>query len=287
MPIVIDAPPLAAQVGCVDHPDLTGMLERVRHEVMTIPDDWVIGYGEFQSGGWGTLSLLNVTGNARDATAILTGLLARMPATAALLERLGLDYMWARLALLAPGAYLWEHRDYQEPDLTVTERHRLHIPITTSSAAFLVLAGRAVHLEAGKLWRLTPTFVHGACNRAGPARIHLLLDCYASPSLAELRAGEQVPGTCVRELPQATEQVLAERAATARRLAALGYLRAAEQHLLRLFFTHALPEGHAYDMIADMHAARGDVDAAARWRARKPIMLGTRPAGTGSVNDGQ
>ncbi|MFV2197792.1 aspartyl/asparaginyl beta-hydroxylase domain-containing protein [Nocardiopsis sp. LOL_012] len=110
------------------------------------------GYSRFQSGGWGTLSLLNDTGHARDVTigdtttARPTDLLGRMPTTRALLDELGLEYMWARLALLEAGSYLWEHRDYQEDGLAQTERHRVHIPLATASSAFLVLGGSAVHL---------------------------------------------------------------------------------------------------------------------------------------------
>lgn len=110
--------PLMQQVACADtlDPDL---LERVRHETLTIPDGWVEQYGEYQSGGWGTLSLLNQSGEAGDVTIadcepVETDLLASMPATRQLLAGLGLHYMWARIARLNAGAYLWEHRDYGE-----------------------------------------------------------------------------------------------------------------------------------------------------------------------------
>lgn len=269
---------LADQVACADTLD-EALLERVRHEVLTIPGDWVRGYSRFQSGGWGTLSLLNDTGNARDVTIgdaepIATDLLARMPITRALLEELGLQYMWARLALLEAGSYLWEHRDYQEAELAQTERHRVHIPIVTAGSAVLILDGNAVHLKAGRIWRLTPTFVHGACNAYGPARIHLILDCYASPALEALRRAERLPAACVRELPRPDEELLADHAATTRRLAKLGYVEAAEEHLLRLFFQHRLPEGAAYDMVIALHQERGDAAAVESWREHKTIVLG-------------
>ncbi|AQZ63007.1 Aspartyl/asparaginyl beta-hydroxylase and related dioxygenases [[Actinomadura] parvosata subsp. kistnae] len=269
---------LADQVACADTLD-PALLERVRHEVLTIPGDWVRGYSRFQSGGWGTLSLLNDTGDARDVTIgdaepVATDLLARMPTTQALLAGLGLRYMWARLALLEAGSYLWEHRDYQEAELAETERHRVHIPIVTAGSAVLILDGNAVHLQAGRIWRLTPTFVHGACNAYGPARIHLILDCYADPALQALRGGEHLPEACVRELPAAGEELLAEHAATARRLARLGYTEAAEEHLLRLFFRHRLPEGTAYDMVIALHQERRDAAAVESWREHKTIVLG-------------
>ncbi|REF00759.1 aspartyl/asparaginyl beta-hydroxylase domain-containing protein [Thermomonospora umbrina] len=198
---------LVDQVTCADAIDPT-LLERVRHEVLTVPHDWVSGYSRCQSGGWGTLSLLNDTGDAiGDATPVPTDLLERMPTTRALLGELGLGYMWARLALLGPASYLWEHRDYQERELTDVERHRVHVPIVATSSAFLVVGGSAVHLEAGYVWRLTPTFVHGACNAYGPARIHLILDCYADTALERLRGGERLPDRCVSRLPAADRDV--------------------------------------------------------------------------------
>lgn len=270
---------LAAQVACADSVD-PARLERVRHEVLTAPTGWVSGYSRFQSGGWGTLSLLNDSGDARDVTigdtsaAVPTDLLARMPNTRALLAELGLEYMWARLALLEAGSYLWEHRDYQEDELTEAERHRVHMPITTTPSAYLVLGGSAVHLQQGRIWRLTPTFVHGACNAFGPARIHLILDCYAGPALEALRGGEHLPAGCVRELPEPGAQELEEAMQAARRLARLGYVQAAEQYLLRLFFHHRLEEGRVYDMVIDLHRGRGDSGAVATWREHKQIVLG-------------
>ena len=91
-------------------------LERMRHEVLTIPRGWVAEYGDYQSGGWWTLSLLNDTGDPADVTIRdcqprPTGLLERMPVTAGLLEGLGLEYMWVRLARLRANSFLWEHRD--------------------------------------------------------------------------------------------------------------------------------------------------------------------------------
>lgn len=269
---------LGEQVACAAPLD-AALLERVRHEVLTIPGDWVRGYSRYQSGGWGTLSLLNGTGDAHDVTIgdtdpVATDLLARMPTTQALLDELGLDYMWARLALLEAGSYLWEHRDYQEAELADTERHRIHIPIVTAGSAVLILGGNAVHLSAGRIWRLTPTFAHGACNAHGPARIHLILDCYASPALHALRGGEHLPPECLRALPAADKEQLAEHAAAARHLARLGYPEAAEEHLLRLFFQHRLPEGTVYDMVIALHRERGAAEAAESWREHKRIVLG-------------
>ncbi|MEO3856853.1 aspartyl/asparaginyl beta-hydroxylase domain-containing protein [Acrocarpospora sp. B8E8] len=263
-----------AYVTAID-PDL---LERVRHETLTIPSGWITEYGEYQSGGWGTLSLLNATGRSSDVTItdcdpVETDLLAVMPATRRILADLGLHYMWARIARLEPGGFLWEHRDYGE--LKAVERHRLHIPLVTSASAFLSVAGSAVHLSAGHLWRLTPTYPHGACNLHGPARIHLILDCYATPTLDDLITGKHLNADDVRLLPPLDDELTDLEIRRALELAQLGYISTAERHLLRLFFTHAMPEGRVYDLISTLHESLGDSNAARTWRSRKSTLLGT------------
>lgn len=267
-----------ARTGSID----LDVLDRVRHEVLTAPrpDDWVSAYGEYQSGGWETLSLINASGQAGDVTITdcaaptATGLLAAMPRTRALLDGLGLSYMWARIARLEAGAYLWEHRDYGE--LSAAERYRLHIPLQTTRAAYLVLSGRAVHLEAGTMWRLTPTYAHGAVNLHGPARLHLILDCYANPALEEMCRHADLPADAVRALPDPTPEDLGQMLDEGRALLRLGFPdEIAERSLLRRFFTHAHPEGRVYDLIGEMYALEGRADQAEGWRARKDVLLGT------------
>jgi Aspartyl/Asparaginyl beta-hydroxylase len=270
------SPALLHQVARLDRLD-PGLLERLRHEALTVPSEWVAEYGQYQSGGWWTLSLLNDTGHPTDVTIkdcdpVETTLLKQMPATRKFLSSLGLRYMWVRLARLGPNSFLWEHRDYGE--LGEAERHRLHVPLVTNSSAALVTGGAKVHLRAGHLWRLTPTHVHGACNMLGPDRLHLILDCYAEESLARASAGEQLSETDVVRLPAATKAQLDEHLATARSLASLGYERSAEKHLLRLFYEYTLPEGCVYDLIASLYDSLDRVTEAESWRANKTVLLG-------------
>lgn len=264
------------QVARLDRLDPV-VLERLRHEALTVPTEWVAEYGQYQSGGWWTLSLLNDTGAPTDVTIkdcdpVETTLLQRMPATRKFLSSLGLRYMWVRLARLAPNSFLWEHRDYDE--LNESERHRLHVPLTTNSSAGLVTGGAKVHLRAGHIWRLTPTHVHGACNMLGPDRVHLILDCYADEGLARFSAHEQLSETDVERLPAATQAQLDEHLATARRLACLGYERSAERHLLRLFYQYTMPEGCGYDLIAALYESLDRARQAESWRANKTTLLG-------------
>ncbi|MEU0843601.1 aspartyl/asparaginyl beta-hydroxylase domain-containing protein [Streptomyces sp. NPDC005962] len=272
-----EAQPTAALSGqIVQLERLDGQLvERMRHEALTAPAPWKAEYGEFQSGGWWTTSLMNASGDAADVriadgAARPTALLQHMPATAGLLAELGLSYMWVRLARLEANAFLWEHRDYDELDRV--ERHRLHIPLHTNSSAFLVTGGTKVHMGAGRIWRLTPTYTHGVCNLLGPDRIHLIADVYADDAYTRLARQAEEPSSAER-LPTASEAELADRLAAARRLADLGYADAAEQLLLRLFYSFALPEGTAYDLIAGLHTALGDSEMNERWTAAKVKLL--------------
>ncbi|MFI9210355.1 aspartyl/asparaginyl beta-hydroxylase domain-containing protein [Streptomyces sp. NPDC053253] len=265
---------LSGQIVQMDRLD-GGLIERMRHEALTAPAPWRAEYGEYQSGGWWTTSLMSPSGEADDVkigdgAARPTGLLKHMPATAGLLKELGLQYMWVRLARLEPNSFLWEHRDYDE--LSEAERYRLHIPLNTNSSAFLVTGGKKVHMAGGRIWRLTPTYAHGVCNMLGPARVHLIADVYADGAYERLASRAQEPSGA-ELLPQASETELAEHVASARRLAGLGYVEAAEQMLLRLFYSHALPEGSTYDLIAGLHSALGDEESSRRWTAAKSKLL--------------
>ncbi|MFZ3499297.1 aspartyl/asparaginyl beta-hydroxylase domain-containing protein [Streptomyces sp. 5.8] len=266
---------LAGQIAQLDTVD-TARLERMRHEALTAQAPWKAEYSAYQSGGWWTTSLMNASGDAADVTigdcaARPTGLLAQMPATAALLAELGLNYMWVRLARLEPNAFLWEHRDYG--DLDQVERHRLHIPLHTNTSAFLVTGGTKVHMAGGRIWRLTPTYAHGVCNLLGPDRIHLIADVYAGDSYQRLARHPALHSTAAEPLPTANQVILAERLRAARAMADLGYMDAAERMLLRLFYTYALPEGTVYDLIAELHTSLGDEEAATRWASAKRRLL--------------
>jgi hypothetical protein len=248
-----------------------------RAEVRTARIPWTREYGEYQSGGWWTASLLNGSGDPTDVTIadcdpVPTTQLQAMPHTRELLDGLGVTIMWARLAKLSANSFLWEHRDYTE--LEDVERHRLHIPLETNSSAFLVVGGTAVHLTPGHLWRLTPVHHHGACNLYGPDRTHLVVDCYADDRLTALLAGSDLDGSDLTPLPAADEDVLGRELADAGRLLDLGYDAAAEAHLLQLFFRYALPPGREYDLLTELYGTRGRDGTAQAWAARKRVLLG-------------
>ncbi|WP_331752586.1 aspartyl/asparaginyl beta-hydroxylase domain-containing protein [Streptomyces chartreusis] len=253
-------------------------VEQMRAEALGAPTHGVVAYGEYQSGGWWTTSLMNHSDSGDPHDVVIgdgrprpTSLLEAMPATARFLDSLGLDFMYVRLARLEPHSYLWEHRDYAE--LRDTGRHRLHIPLVTNPSAVLVTAGARVHMAAGALWRLTPSQAHGVCNSTGPDRLHLIADVYADDAYQALAAHPHLRDGDAVGLPEMTEADRAELLAQAGQLAELGFTAAAEQTLLRAFYTYALPEGGAYDLIAELHAGRrADADVH-RWRAAKAHLL--------------
>jgi hypothetical protein len=262
-----------ARVGTID----PNRLQRLHHEALTVPGNWIAEYGDYQSGGWWTTSLMNGSGNSddviiRDCRPVATELLQRMPHTRQLLDELDLRFMYVRLARLSANSFLWEHSDYGELD--DVERYRLHIPLATNSSAYLVLGGAKVHLSPGWIWRLTPTFEHGACNLFGPDRIHLIVDCYAEAERKHLTDNAAFGAEKLDLLPVPSEPDLSHHMTIARDLKRLGYQDTAETYLLRLFYRYTLPAGRVYDLIADLHQSTASDDAAETWRMKKSMMLG-------------
>jgi len=270
-------PELLGQVARLADLDET-LVERMRAEALAAPTRGKVAYGEYQSGGWWTASLMNhsVDGDPHDVVIgdgrpRPTTLLDDMPVTKDFLAGLGLDFMYVRLARLEPHSYLWEHRDYAE--LTERGRHRLHIPLVTNPSAVLVTAGARVHMAAGSLWRLTPSRAHGVRNATGPDRLHLIADVYTDDTYRELAAHPRLrAGDAVRlPVPTAADHNrLMERATE---LASLGFLASAEQVLLRAYYAYALPEGGAYDLITELHTNRGADTEAIRWTHAKQHLL--------------
>lgn len=252
-------------------------LERARHEVFTARINWIAEYGEYQSGGWWTASLLNESGDPddvliKDCEARPTRLLRTLPNVHRLIDDLGLSMMWVRLARLSANAFLWEHRDYGE--LNTREKYRLHIPLATNRSAFLVLNGSRIHLGTGFVWRLTPTVQHGVCNLYGPDRTHLIIDCYGDDRFERLAEAAELGDSDVERLPTPQSAELDGHLAAARRLYALGYRRPAELSLLRLFFRYTLPIGGAYDLVISLYRSLGLDDEASSWERTKDEMIG-------------
>ncbi|MDI3290089.1 aspartyl/asparaginyl beta-hydroxylase domain-containing protein [Polyangium sp. 15x6] len=67
------------------------------------------------------------------------------------------------------------------------EHHRFHVPLITTPAARLCVAGRFLHLPAGTAWAFNNSVPHGAEN-LGPPRIHLMVDLPPAPAVEALVA---------------------------------------------------------------------------------------------------
>lgn len=267
---------LAKQVARIDRVP-SDLIDAARHEALRHDIPWVEHYREYQSGGWWTASLLNQSGNPadveiRDGRGRGTSLLADMPSIRTLVESLGVEIMWARLAKLSANSFLWEHVDYVE--LEERQRFRLHIPLSTNSSARLVIAGRSVNLAVGHVWRLTPVHPHGVCNRYGPDRLHIIIDCYENAALQRLIANADLREDEAPWLPPAEDVEVSRALDEANSLLDLGLRGAAEQAVLRLFFRFTLEPGQAYELLADLYAQKGMSDDSALWRQRRKLFMG-------------
>lgn len=267
---------LTEQVGRIRELD-RHQLDQVSREALILPSSWEVEYARWQSGDWQTLSLYNDSGDPHDVTirdceARETTVLAAMPATRNLLRSFGLRYMWVRIARLPASTFLWEHSDYG--DLADLERHRLHIPLHTNASAALVLGGARVHLDYGSIWRLVPTNRHGACNYSGPDRLHIIMDCYADEAFNEFTKNITLDERDVEWLPHITEAHIDAHLDEAVKLGDLGYHRAAEHTLLKLFYRYSMPEGMSYDLIIRAYEMMNQHALADEWRVEKKIKLG-------------
>lgn len=252
-------------------------------EVAQLEEDWSCEYGEYQSGGWKTLSLYNQSRLPQDTViqdgrGIETSLLEKMPETQIFLQQLGLNIMSVRIARLEPQAFLWEHRDYTE--LEARKRLRLHIPLITNEGSQLIIKGQAIHMSTGFIWMLNPTESHGACNLGHQTRYHLLIDTYACENSDKMIADAFLNSGSVTSLPVPTEHDLQTAMAKAVNMANLGYTSSAETLLLKLFHKFSLSEGEAYNLIVSMYDQISDARESEKWRNRRDKYLGCRAYGT-------
>lgn len=149
------------------------------------------------AGEWSTATLRAAVGGVGsfagypDPTATgfaATELLARCPATAAVLAALPAELQSARFLRLGPGAEIREHRDHM-----LGHAHgevRLHIGVTTVPEAELVVDGSVVPVLPGECWYVDASRRHSARNPGRASRVHLVVDCHLGEELDRaIRAG--------------------------------------------------------------------------------------------------
>ena len=116
-----------------------------------------------------------------------TELLDRCPAAGAVLAAIPAELLSARFLRLGPGAEIREHRDHM-----LGHAHgeaRLHVGVTTTAEAELVVDGTVVPVVPGECWYVDASRRHSARNPGPGTRIHLVVDCQVGPELdAALRS---------------------------------------------------------------------------------------------------
>lgn len=110
-------------------------------------------------------------------------------------------------------------------------------------------------------------------QRHRPDRLHLIADVHTDDAYRKLAVRPHLrTGDAVR-LPVMTAADRDRLMERADQLASLGFVSSAEQILLRAYYAYALPEGGAYDLIAELHTNRGSETEAARWTEAKRHLL--------------
>jgi mannose-6-phosphate isomerase-like protein (cupin superfamily) len=116
-----------------------------------------------------------------------TALLDRCPAAGAVLDAIPATLLSARFLRLGPGSEIREHRDHM-----LGHAHgeaRLHVGVTASPEAELVVDGAVVPIAPGECWYIDASRPHRARNPGQVSRIHLVVDCEVGPELdARLRS---------------------------------------------------------------------------------------------------
>jgi hypothetical protein len=186
-------------------------VDRMRGELAALGEAAWIGHfntGDYE-GGWRCVPLRSVDGRGdhilplEGARYADTEWLDRCPYLREVIDSFPCEKTSVRLMALEPGALIREHRD---PGTAMEEGvTRLHVPIETAPECIFRIDGEVVHFAAGHAWYLNASCLHGVENRAGTARVHLMLDCVTNPWLEALF---RAAGGVAREPLSADERAL-------------------------------------------------------------------------------
>lgn len=257
------------------------VVDAVGAELSRASIPWKEAYADYQSGGWYVAQLLNSSGSVDHTTIdagapVPTPLLDQFPTIRRLLAETELDIRIARLARIAPGAWMHEHND----EVGIGEnRRRLHIPLVTNSKAVLCFDGAHVHLERGYVWKLDHERVpHAAANYGDADRTHLILDCRMNDPLRTLLAGERMDPTAIQPLPVLDDTSRRALVAHARELIEGGNEVCGEALLLETFCRYDLGGRSCYDLLVDAYAGLdGAEDRVRAWQERLKEVRGREP----------
>jgi len=116
--------------------------------------------------------------------------LESLPATAALLASLPGEVRRVHYSVLPPRGVAVPHRDGQSAEISAAlfERTlRLHIPVTTTSLAWIFCDDAFYQLPIGGLYQLHNRVTHGAMNlHPSETRVHLIVDVAPDEALLAL-----------------------------------------------------------------------------------------------------
>ncbi len=117
--------------------------------------------------------------------------MAQCPAIRTLVANIteGAPLKSVRVLRLAPGGAILEHAD-----AGVGLRNgevRLHLPLQTHDEVFFHVDGQRVPMRTGEWWYADFSLPHRVCNRGTVERLHLVVDCEATPRLRQaIAAGD-------------------------------------------------------------------------------------------------
>ncbi|MDA8454761.1 aspartyl/asparaginyl beta-hydroxylase domain-containing protein [Acidovorax sp. GBBC 3334] len=117
--------------------------------------------------------------------------MAQCPAVQALVAGIagGAPLKSVRVLRLVPGRTILEHTDagvgLRDGEV------RLHLPLQTHGEVFFYVDGQRVPMRTGEWWYGDFSLPHRVANRGTTERLHLVLDCEATPALrAAIAAGD-------------------------------------------------------------------------------------------------
>lgn len=103
---------------------------------------------------------------------------AKLPQVSKYLNSLPQRPIGASLAVLGPGGFIKEHRDFAGGSpLGVL---RIHIPLITNNKVMFFIDRKPLIMSVGEIWTLDTTYLHSVKNDSDFARIHLIIDLKAS-----------------------------------------------------------------------------------------------------------
>lgn len=113
--------------------------------------------------------------------------LAELPATRQVIESLPGNVRRAHFSLLEAGDALPVHTDGPSRLELFDRTLRLHLPIVTNDASFILVNGRFYRMGLGEVWQMNNLLPHSAVNgHARDARIHLIIDLEPDAELLRL-----------------------------------------------------------------------------------------------------